>query len=347
MKRILVIIDGMDDERIEALGGLTPREAAFMPGLARMRRHGLVGQVSTIPSGNEPGTDVALLNILGYNVPESFSSRSWLEALGQGVETGSGDLWLRCNLISHSGGIVTSHCGRGVSDEEAREAVEILNAGLGAEDLTFYHGTGFRNLLVVKGCDADVSAVAPHRMPECRLEDLKVRSSDSVVADRLNGCVEGAIKLLEGRRANGIALWSPGRAVSFDRKTPGAVVAGVGLVKGIGRAVGMDVVEVAGATGDASTDYRAKCDAAMAALARHDFVLLHVEAADEASHSRDYRGKVRILEDIDRDIISVLLESGIDAELTVQADHGTSSLTGCHLCAPVERVTCRIVRKSV
>ncbi|MDE6503524.1 MAG: phosphoglycerate mutase, partial [Muribaculaceae bacterium] len=62
MKRILVIIDGMDDERIEALGSLTPREAAFMPGLARMRRHGRVGQVSTIPSGNEPGTDVALLN---------------------------------------------------------------------------------------------------------------------------------------------------------------------------------------------------------------------------------------------------------------------------------------------
>ena len=339
MKKILLIIDGMEDEPIPALGNIAPKEAAYMPGLDFMRLRGQMDKVSTIPAGCTPSTDVALLSLLECKIPRSISSRSWLEALGMGVDVGDSDLCLRCNLISHDGGILLSHCGDGVSDNESRGIIDFLNSRLGGGRLRFYHGTGYRNLLVVKDCHAQVSARAPHDLLGHPVGELCVASPDSGLAAALNRCIDDAMKLLHGRRSNGIALWSPGRRLSLDRRIGGAVVAGVDLVKGIGRAVGMDVVDVAGATGNVDTDCAAKCRAALAALADHDMVLIHVEGPDEASHRLDFMEKVAMLERIDRDIITPLLKSGMDIELTVQADHGTSSLTGRHLDCMVERVT--------
>lgn len=339
MKKILLIIDGMEDEPIPALGNHVPREAAHMPALDFMRLRGQVDKVSTIPAGCIPSTDVALLGLLECKFPQSISSRSWLEALGMGIDVGDSDLCLRCNLISHDGGILTSHCGEGVSNDDAREIVDLLNNRLGSERLRFYHGTGYRNLLVVKECHAQVSARAPHELLGRPVGELRVASSDSGLAAVLNRCIDDAMRLLHGRHSNGVALWSPGRRLSLDRHIGGAVVAGVDLVKGIGRAVGMDVVNVVGATGNVDTDCAAKCRAALAALADHDMVLIHVEGPDEASHRLDFMEKVAMLERIDRDIITPLLKSGMDIELTVQADHGTSSLTGRHLDCMVERVT--------
>jgi 2,3-bisphosphoglycerate-independent phosphoglycerate mutase len=115
-------------------------------------------------------------------------------------------------------------------------------------------------------------------------------------------------------------------------------VAGVNIVKGIGKAVGMSVIDVLGATGDEFTDYTAKLNAALYALKNDDFVLLHIEATDEASHQLDWRKKVEILEKIDRLILNPLLSYRGELRITVQADHATSSLTGQHLSIPVNVV---------
>ena len=65
----------------------------------------------------------------------------------------------------------------------------------------------------------------------------------------------------------------------------GAVISAVDLIRGIGVYAGLDIIKVEGATGYLDTNYRGKAEAALAALETRDFVYLHVEAPDEASHS--------------------------------------------------------------
>ena len=71
--------------------------------------------------------------------------------------------------------------------------------------------------------------------------------------------------------------------------------------------VSFDLIEVAGATGYLDTNYRGKGDAAVAALDDYDFVMVHIEAPDEAGHAGDVAAKVRALEQIDEHIVGPVL----------------------------------------
>ena len=168
MKKLLIIIDGMDDEPNPALGNLTPSHFAYMPALQYMREKGNVSWQNTIPSGYQAGTEVAVLDILGYDIPKDFCTRSWFEALGYGLEVKNGDLCLRCNLISHSDGILTSHCGSEVSPWQCHEIVDILNDRFGSEKIEFINCGNFRNLLIVHETEASIKAEAPHEVSHIR-----------------------------------------------------------------------------------------------------------------------------------------------------------------------------------
>lgn len=346
MKELLVIIDGMDDEPISTLGNLTPSHFAYMPALQYMRANGTLTWQSTIPPNQNSGTDVAVLSILGYALPADFSSRSWLEAFGCGIDVTGSDLCLRCNLISHKNGLIASHCAEGMTTAQSYEIAEILNSNFGGNGLEFYSNGTFRNLLIIRESKGHVWAEAPHTLIGKPLSHLLVRSDDSSLEERLNRAIAGSIALLKSYPANGISLWAPGRAANLESLNKrGAVVTGVNVMRGIAKVAGLSLLEVPGATGDEHTDYRAKRQAAVEALEHYDFVLLHIEAPDEVSHSRDPLKKVRVLEEIDRELLAPLLETEINMEITVQSDHGTSSVTGKHLDSPVEVVKYRINNK--
>lgn len=336
MKHLLLIIDGMDDEPIPAFGNLTPSYFADMPALRYMREKGTVSRRKTIPSGCIPGTEVAVLSILGHDFQSGSVSRSWFEALGAGIMVNEEDLCLRCNLISHENGIITSHSGVDISSRQCSEIIDVLNANFGREGIEFHGTRDFRCLLILRDCSANVAAYPTHTLVGRELGRLLVSSEDPLLSETLNEIIENSRSVLADYPSNGISLWAPGRPVQFSGRTAGAVIAGVNIMKGIGRAVGMTVVDVDGATGDDRTDYSAKLYAAMKALEKFDFVLLHIEAPDEASHQKDSAKKVHILEEIDRRLLSPLLNQKINMDVTVQSDHVTSSLSGQHLDWPVE-----------
>lgn len=325
----------MDDEPIPELENLTPGACAYMPALSFMRSHGIVSNRHTVPEGLIPATEIALLTILGLPVGPDLNARSWLEALGAGISVGDNDLILRCNLISHNDGTIVSHCGFNPSPQDCQRIVDILNDHFGSNGFFFHSFGNFRCLLVIGDCRSSVIAMPPHTLLGQPVDRLRVKSVDAALECVLNQCISGSRRILEGYKANGIALWAPGRAIIMPRQLNGTVVAGVNIVKGIGRALGMTVVDVPGATGDEFTDYAAKLNAALAALEKDDFVLLHFEATDEASHQLNWQKKINILEDIDRLILTPLLYRKERLHITVQSDHATSSLTGRHLNIPV------------
>lgn len=338
MKRLLIIIDGMDDEPIPAFGNLTPSYYAYMPALRHIREHGIVSRQNTIPPGCIPGTEVAVLRILGHDLQAGCSSRSWFEALGAGITVNDKDLCLRCNLIRHENGYISSHSGAEISSHQCAEIIDVLNTNFGRKGIEF-HGTGdFRCLLILRECGANIAANPTHTLVGRELSSLLVSSDDSFLAESLNEIIVNSRNVLANYPSNGISLWAPGRPMQFSKRTTGAVIAGVNIMKGIGHAVGMTVIKVDGATGDDQTDYSAKLHAAMKALKKFDFVLLHIEAPDEASHQKDSLKKVRILEEIDRRLLVPLLSKNTNLDVTIQSDHVTSSLSGQHLDWPVEVV---------
>ena len=143
--------------------------------------------------------------------------------------------------------------------------------------------------------------------------------------------------------ANMIWPWGQGRALSlpsFSTKTGlnGAVVAAVDLTKGLGRAAGLRVIDVPGATGYLDTNFEGKAQYTLEALKDFDFVYLHVEAPDEAGHIGDIDAKIEAIENIDRRTLGTLLDGlrGMDRyRIMVVPDHVTPISTKTHACDPV------------
>jgi 2,3-bisphosphoglycerate-independent phosphoglycerate mutase len=143
------------------------------------------------------------------------------------------------------------------------------------------------------------------------------------------------------RPGNMIWPWGGGRKPTmptYKQKygVDAAVISAVDLVKGIGVYAGMKVVDVPGATGLYDTNYEGKAEFALEVLEGHDMVFVHVEAPDEAGHCRDYKLKVKTIEDLDKRLLGHIL-NGLKEEcvIAVLPDHPTPIKIGTHTRDPV------------
>jgi 2,3-bisphosphoglycerate-independent phosphoglycerate mutase len=143
--------------------------------------------------------------------------------------------------------------------------------------------------------------------------------------------------------ANAIWLWGQGKPLTlptFRDKygLKGSVISAVDLIKGIGVCLGLSPVEVPGATGYLDTNYRGKAEYALKELEEKDFIFVHVEAPDEASHSGSVANKIRAIEDFDRLVVRTVLE-GLrrfpEYKVMVLPDHRTPTVRKTHTAEPV------------
>ncbi|MDR3137912.1 MAG: cofactor-independent phosphoglycerate mutase [Tannerellaceae bacterium] len=330
MKTIIILGDGMADEPIGSLGGLTPLQYAKTPWMDRLASEGVTGRLQTVPLGYHPGSEVANLSVLGYNLGEVFEGRGVLEAAAMGVELRAGELALRCNLICVEGGRIKNHSAGHISTAEAGELVDYLNAELAGEYVKIYKGVSYRHLLVMKGGDKRLACTPPHDVPGASFEGYLVKPEApeaSWTASELNKLIHRSQELLAShpvnvRRvsagkdaANSIWPWSPGYRPAMQTLSAmygfksGAVISAVDLIRGIGVYAGLRPIYVEGATGLYDTNYEGKASAAVAALAEHEFVYLHVEASDEAGHEGDVGLKIRTIENLDSRVVGPVYES--------------------------------------
>lgn len=384
MKSIIIIGDGMSDNRLEALGGRTPLMAARKPSIDRIAREGRMGRARTIGPTGPADSAVANLAVLGYDAARVSQGRAVLEAASMGVEIRPGDVALRCNLITLAGepdtARIASHAAGHISSAEAAELIgaldEQLGGGRGALPVRFHPGVSYRHLLVLEGgwasplvecapphdhLDERASELLPHAMtatPGANPAPLTRADADAAAATaaRLIELYRRAKPILAqhpvnlARRSNGrdeansIWTWSPGRRPSMPTLrerfgVTGAVISAVDLVMGLGVYAGLDLIRVPGATGLHDTNYEGKAAAALQALADHDFVYVHVEATDEASHARDLELKIRCIEYLDHRLVRLILEGldarGIEATVAILPDHPTPVTTGQHGREPV------------
>ncbi len=111
------------------------------------------------------------------------------------------------------------------------------------------------------------------------------------------------------------------------------MITAVDLLRGLAKLIGWRRIDVPGATGYIDTDYAAKGRYAVAALKDTDFVCVHVEATDEASHQGDAAAKIEALRQIDRHIVGPLwaaVRAAGDARILISPDHPTFLRTRTH-----------------
>lgn len=355
MKYIMIIPDGAADYPIDILGGRTPIEAADTPFMDSLAKEGVLGRVKTVPRGFVPSSDVANLSLLGYDPKAYYTGRGPLEAANLGVKLGKKDLAFRCNLITVAEGKLHDYSAGHITDKEAKILIEHVNENLGADNIEFFFGTSYRNLMVIRGgVDlglAKVKYFAPHdiigrqiskHLPRNKssrvLVNLMKRSKDILGSHEIN---KVRIDLGENP-ANMIWLWGCGpkpKMPLFEDEygVKGAVISAVDLIKGIGRIAGLKVLEVEGATGYYDTNYLGKAEAAVKALDTCDFVFIHIEATDEAGHNQDLRMKIACLERIDKLVVGTVVErlKDKDFRILITPDHPTPISLRTHTDEPV------------
>jgi len=356
MKYIILIGDGMADNPIDSLGGMTPLEYAATPNLDSLAGSGRFGLFASVPKGYPPGSDVANLSILGYSPAKYYSGRSPLEAASIGVKLDTNDVAFRCNLVtlvSKDGVTIMDDYSSGhITTEEADAIIKSLDAGLRDHGVRFYTGTSYRHLMVWAGGSANLKTTPPHDISDKEIDGHLPTGEGADKLARLMTASQSIMKdhpvnlkrAAAGKKpATSIWLWGQGKAPAMPTLkqrfgVDGAIVSAVDLMKGIGIYAGLEVLKVPGVTGYIDTNYKGKAEYALAALETKDFVCVHVEAPDEAGHNGNLKDKIQAIEDFDREIVGRVLK-GLEkfAEYRVLAltDHPTPIALKTHTSDPV------------
>jgi len=355
MKYIIVLGDGMADEPLAGYGGKTPLQMADKPSIDLLAKMGRTGRLITVPEDMHPGSEIANMSVLGYDVHKVFEGRGVLEAASIGVMLEENDLALRCNLLTIENENIKNHSAGHISNAEAFELIDFLNKRLGNKIIHFYPGVSYRHLLVIKGGKKQLNCTPPHDVPGKPFRPCLIQSENegaAFTARLLNYLILRSQALLAdhpvnvkrqkaGKEvANSIWPWSPGYKPQMPTLKElfgiekSAVISAVDLIQGIGVYAGMEVIKVEGATGLYDTNYEGKAKATIDALTDHDLVFLHVEASDEAGHEGDVDLKTKTITYLDQRIVKYLVEETEKMEepvtIAILPDHPTPCATKIH-----------------
>ncbi|MBU4374049.1 MAG: cofactor-independent phosphoglycerate mutase [Euryarchaeota archaeon] len=348
MKYIVLVGDGMADYPIPELGDLTPLAAANIPNMDFIAKHGKCGVAKTIPDSMPAGSDVANLSIMGYNPTKYYSGRGPLEAASIGIALEKDDIAFRCNLITEKDGAIADYSAGHISSKEARSLIEAVDKELGDHG-KFHAGVSYRHLLVMKKGEK-TQCTPPHDVVGQSVDDVLPHGKDSEI---LIALIKASKPILENHEvnikrkkdgkniANLIWPWGQGKAPNMPRfaklfGVSGSVISAVDLLKGIGKYAGLDIINVPGATGYLDTNFSGKAEYALRSLKCHDFVLVHVEAPDEAGHMGNIEAKIKAIEDFDEKVVGGMLnELAGDYRIMVLPDHFTPISVRTHTKEPV------------
>ena len=359
MKYILVVGDGMADYPVPELDNRTPLQVAHKPNMDAIAFKGRNGLLRTVPDGLSPGSDVAILSVLGFDPKQFYTGRGPFEATARGIQLSELDVAFRCNLITEKDGILADYSAGHITSIESSKLIEAVKKTCEKPgEIEFYSGLDYRHFLILRNAPLalQIECTPPHDAIGAEIASVlpKAKSPEAERTARLlRDAIRKAREILEPHPVNtarqnkgenpGNMIWPWGGGEkpsmpAFKEKygLNAAVISAVDLVKGIGVCTRMQVIDVPGATGREDTNYEGKADAALKALEDNDLIFVHVEAPDEAAHAKDYKLKVKTIEDLDNRLLGRILQ-GLKQPyaIAVLPDHPTPIKIGTHTKDPV------------
>jgi len=370
----------MGDRPLAELGGRTPLESASTPLLDELARRGQQGQVSTVAPDIAPGTDAAVMSLLGYDLGQSYTGRGPLEAFGAGLDVRDGDLAWCANFatVDEEGEILDRRVGRSLGDSDARELADAVqkDVHLAGASIQFVSISSHQACLVIRatggGLSADLSSpdpayerrgqfsvAAPGKSKAAQLAN-PLSAAAGPAAELTNSFLEQASAVLDmhpvnARRrdfgflpGNHVLLRDPGdrlpRLPAFSAVhglRMGAVVDRP-AERALAMLAGMDLARLARPSGDLGRDLNDWALRTDEVLAAAEGAYVHIKAPDLPSHDGDVEGKRAALEAVDRLYLARLGEM-VDLNsllVCVTADHATPVGLGAHSNDPVPVLVC-------
>ncbi|NLT35955.1 MAG: cofactor-independent phosphoglycerate mutase [Gaiellales bacterium] len=351
-KAVILIIDGAAGWPDEVAGGMTALEAARTPNLDRLACTSTVGMVQTVPDGMEPSSAVACMSVLGFDPRVYYAGRGPIEALALGIALKPGQAALRCNLVTVLDGLMSNYTSGHIPSAESHQLIRGLNGVLGTQRIVFHPGTGFRHILTVEQGDELLRTLCtpPHDIPDQPVVKYLPKGPG---ADLLLDLIEGSIDYLALHPVNqarvqrgeppATQIWPfwPGMQArempSFASRyaVRAALTTSVDLLRGIGRQVSLQLLDIAGVADTNINDFAGQMKGALAALDEFDAVVVHVEAPDEAGHAGNLEDKLEAIELVDELMVSQVMRCSSPPRLLVLPDHPTPLAVRTHVGEPV------------
>lgn len=361
---LAVILDGLGDRPHPDFGARTPLEAGRTPTLDAIAARAATGLIDPLAPGIVPGSNTGHLGLFDYDplAEDTVSpSRGCIEALGLGVKPRSGRVAARANFVTlaDDGTIQDRRAGRFSTEtdhREARELVDALDDRLPGDVQARYHPRlAYRFVLVFDEGVPDVTDTDPGSVGKPVQKATASRDTEQAdaMAERLQAVLEEAREVFQEHPVNddrrkrqappvdgivtrGLGVVERGPTLEERFGIDASGVAGGNAYRGIANYVGMQLVDVEGATGDLDTDVDAKVQAALGELNSRDLVYLHVKAPDICGENGDFAEKREAIERIDG-ALEPLLELD-DVVVGLTGDHSTPCTRGSHSGDPVPLV---------
>jgi 2,3-bisphosphoglycerate-independent phosphoglycerate mutase len=301
----------------------------------------------------EPGSAVACMSVMGYDPAIYYKGRASIEAASIGVTVSKGEAVFRCNLITVLDGKMRDYSAGHIGTGEAKAIVTALNEKMGSDLIRFYPGVSYRHILKLKGREdvLEATCTPPHDIPGKNVAEYLPEGPGSDILRDLMTRSEAVLKdhpVNIARKARGELpattiwlFWGSGRvpAMPAFKKVYGlkaAMTSGVDLLKGLAKMADMTLLDIKGVTDGPDSDNAAQAEGALEALKKHDLVVVHIEAPDEAGHVGDFKGKVGAIEKIDSEVVSRLRAwRGGDLRVLIMPDHPTPISVRTHTPDPV------------
>jgi 2,3-bisphosphoglycerate-independent phosphoglycerate mutase len=338
MKYVILVGDGMADRPLAKLSGKTVLEYAKTPNMDFIAQHGTCGLVHTVPKGMKPGSDIANLALLGYDPRKYFSGRAPLEALSMGINLKSDEVAFRCNTVKISNGKMKDFSGGHIKTKDSTRLMKLIDRELGSRGIRFYPGVSYRNIMIMKNGPLKAYGTPPHDITDKPIKKYLPKGPGSDILSELMA-ESSEILSTQNFSSNMIWLWGQGKKPKMPKfPLKGSVITAVDLIKGMGKAAGLNVIKVKGATGYLDTNYVGKANAALKSLKKNDFVFVHVESPDEAGHEGNIAHKVKAIQDFDKYVVGTILRGMKrfkNYKVMVVPDHATPIALKTHSGEPV------------
>jgi 2,3-bisphosphoglycerate-independent phosphoglycerate mutase len=358
---MIIVIDGLGDRPVKELANKTPLQKANTPNLDKMAENGINGIMDSIAPGIRPGSDTAHIAILGYDPYTVYTGRGPFEASGIGLDIKAGDVAFRCNFSTVDDNYIVTDRRAGRIKEDTTPLINELNKmkieGYEDIEIIFKESTGHRAALILRGenlsdeiTDADPKVVG--KAPKTVHSTTNSPNAEKT-ADLLNKIIKESYTILRNHPINlnriknneapaniiiprGVGLVPEIEELNKKYEIKSACIAETGLIIGIARFAGMDIIEVEGSTGSVDTNLDNFIDTIIDNVKNtdYDFFLINIKGADESGHDGNAREKVEFIEKIDEVVFSKI--SQLQYMVTVvTADHSTPITVKDHSADPV------------
>lgn len=330
IKIILLVMDGLGGIPLSP-EGRTELESASRRNLDNLAKKSILGLANPVDYGITPGSGPSHLALFGYDPFKYLISRGALEAAGIDFPLQRNDVAVRINFatIDRDGNVTDRRAGRISTEKNVEICKNLSRIKIEGIEVFVRPVKEHRAVVVFRGdgLSEKVTDSDPQVVGKPVLEIRPLEPEASKMAEIANLFTRKALEILKDcHPANALLMRgfaSHPSLPTFEEiyKLKSAAIATYPMYKGLARFCGMKILECGSTIED---EFRV----VESEFKNYDFFYVHVKGTDSAGEDGDFKRKVAVINEVDREIPRLLRLEPLT--LAITGDHSTPSLLRSH-----------------